>query len=342
MRPVLAFLRRQTITCALLATCGLSLSAAEEEAGTVSAATSRPITIEEAVQIALQGNLGLAVEVFNRDFARETVNIADAEFQPVFQVSARQGVNQQAASSSDLDGADRPRSEGLRTNAAVSQKINTGATVSLSSNLGRSESNSVFADSITYDADIALSVRQPLLSGAGSAVNRANRERARIGVERSDLGYVARALDVVSATEISFFDLDFAMRNLDVQRRGLEVAETFLAENEARQRAGLATELDIMQARVGVANRRSLILTAEQRLRAARTAQHRAVLWPRPRRRPRHPPHPGPDPAGPDRRHRGRERKAAPPRSRRRRRFLGPRRLDDRQRHRGGAARRRL
>lgn len=229
----------------------------------------QPVSLEQAVQIALAENLGLITESYTRLAAREDVVIADSEFEPFFTASARSAVNQQPSASSDLDGADRPRSEGANATAGIGTKVVTGAVVQLDTILARNESNSAFSESLLYDADVAVSIRQPLLRGGGVGANRARRERARIGADRSDLTFQAAAFDVIRDTEINFYDLAFALGNLDVQQRGLDAAIQFREENEARLDAGLATELDVMQARVAEANRQSLILRARQQVRDA-------------------------------------------------------------------------
>ncbi len=221
----------------------------------------QPITLEEAVRRALEDNLLLAAERFNRDTAREAVIVADAGFDPTLSLNAVKRVSDEASPSSTVSAS---FTDSERISLSVSQPIDTGATVTLTGNNQRLERDRISVFNPQYDSDVSLRVVQPLLSGSGVTANRANRRRARIGVDRSDITFETRALDIVESTELAFFNLSFARRQLEVQRSGLAAAEKFLEENEARQRAGLATELDVMQARVGVANRRSQILTAEQ------------------------------------------------------------------------------
>jgi outer membrane protein TolC len=218
------------------------------------------------VRRAVAENLALATERYNRDAAREAVIVADAGFDPVLGASARKFRSEEqspattvSATSTDIE----------RVSLSASQKIATGATVTVSGNNQRRETNAFTRFDPQYDSDVSLRVVQPLLSGGGRTANLTAINRATIGVDRSDVTFRARALDVVQGTELVFYDLVFAMRSLEVQKTGLVAAERFLEENEARFRAGLATELDVMQARVGVSTRRSLLLSAEQRVQDA-------------------------------------------------------------------------
>ena len=226
-----------------------------------------PITLVDAVQLALGSNLGLRADSFNRDASRESVVIADAAFEPVFAISAS---TSESETPNTLDSTASTSSTRLSGAASISQRVDTGATLTLQSNLGRSEQQGGSAlTNLYYGSDLALTVRQPLLAGAGFKVNRANRERARIGVERSDITYEGQALDIIRDTELAFYQLASAHYSLDVQRTGLSTAQQFLNENEARRAAGIATELDVMQARVSVANRQAQIIAAEKTVRDA-------------------------------------------------------------------------
>lgn len=226
-----------------------------------------PITLEDAVQLALASNLGLRSESFNRDVAREALVIANAEFEPLFQLSASQAESENPITANTTTSNSTSVTRG---NASVSQRIVTGAEISLATTMQRiGQAGGDARVPLVFDTSASLSVRQPLLAGAGFRVNRAARDRARIGVERSELSFMGQALDIVRDTELAFFDLASAHYALDVERSGLATAQQFLDENEARRSAGIATELDVMQARVSVANRRSVIITAEQRVRDA-------------------------------------------------------------------------
>ena len=60
--------------------------------------------------------------------------------------------------------------------------------------------------------------------------------------------------------EVAYYNLVFAREQVEVFRFSLQVAQQLLDENQARKETGVATDLDVLQAQVGVANaNRSLI-----------------------------------------------------------------------------------
>jgi outer membrane protein TolC len=241
---------------------------AEETAAPVPAAP--PLTLEECIARALQRNFTLKIQDFSTDIARESLNAAKAAFEPTFTATATRAVSQQSTSTSTLDGAPTigPRSDTTDTRLGVSQPITTGATLGLSTSLDRRATNSTFSTlNPAYNSDVALTVSQPLLKGAGTAVNRAAIERTQLGVSIATLDFESQVLQVVRDTEAAYYNLVFAREQKLVKEHSLELAQQLYDENKNRKAAGVATDLDVLSAEVGVANARNGVLTAEQTVR---------------------------------------------------------------------------
>jgi outer membrane protein TolC len=254
---------RQVVSA--IAAVALALCALGADDATASNESVREISLEEALRIAVENNLSLASGSFDRLIARESIRIADAEFQPVF--FARVGKTfDLSQNTSTLEQNATTEDDISRATVSVSQKLNTGAVVSFNGGTGRNSFDRSAQQSLFFDANAGISITQPLLRGAGFATNRITRKQAIIGADLSDLQFKARVLDIIQRTEFAFYNIAFAQENLEVRRSGVEAAERFVEENEARQRAGLATELDVMQSRVGLATRQAALIQARQLL----------------------------------------------------------------------------
>ena len=215
---------------------------AEETAAPVPAAP--PLTLEECIARALQRNFTLKIQDFSTDIARESLNAAKAAFEPTFTATATRAVSQQSTSTSTLDGAPTigPRSDTTDTRLGVSQPITTGATLGLSTSLDRRATNSTFSTlNPAYNSDVALTVSQPLLKGAGTAVNRAAIERTQLGVSIATLDFESQVLQVVRDTEAAYYNLVFAREQKLVKEHSLELAQQLYDENKNRKAAGVAT-----------------------------------------------------------------------------------------------------
>lgn len=228
-----------------------------------------PLTVEECVARALNKNFDLRIQRFSTESAKEDVTIARAAFDPAIELStSRYHRRDPGASVRDPSGnlIDTQYSQdGDTTRLGISQQLVTGATVSASGNLSRSDNvPSQLLLNPAYNSDVALSVRQPLLRNAGTRVNRAALERARLGVSIANLDFKSQVLAVVRNVEIAYYNLAFAREQLNVRRFSLEVAQSLFEENRTRRQTGVAIDLDVLQAEVGVANARRNLLLAEQ------------------------------------------------------------------------------
>jgi outer membrane protein len=213
------------------------------------------LTLEECIRRALGKNFDLQIQGFGTESAKDSLVIARAAFDPALDVSVTSGYDRVQGRVVDQDSA----------SVGVSQRLATGATVSASRNLSRTKD--VPARSTpnpAYDSDVALTVRQPLLRNAGTRVTRAAIERARLGVDIANLDFKSTVLAVVRNVEAAYYNLAFAREQLLVRRFSLQVAERLLEENQSRRATGVATDLEVLQAEVGVANARRNLLLAEQ------------------------------------------------------------------------------
>jgi outer membrane protein len=233
-----------------------------------------PITLEECVQRALDKNFDLRIQRFTTENAKESLTIAKAGFDPTLSAIASKSISQSSSLNSTLDDegniltTSRNRSDAVNTRLQVDQTIVTGATVSAQTNLDRSKNRPTRSRlDPAYDSDVSLSVRQPLLRGAGIAQNRSAIDRAKLGVTRANYDFKGTVLDVIRRVETAYYNLAFSREQLGVRRFSLQVAQKLLEENQAKKNTGVATDLDVLLAEVGVANARRSLLLAEQTVR---------------------------------------------------------------------------
>ncbi|MBL9215768.1 MAG: TolC family protein [Opitutaceae bacterium] len=224
------------------------------------AAAAPPLTLEQCIKRALARNFSLAIGSYDPQIAQDGIVVAQGAYEPQLSVTGTHGKSTSHVTNSSATSTD------LRV--GVSQQLYSGTTVGASSRLDRSALNpAVAALNPAYDADLTLSVRQSLLSGFGNDVNRAGVERAEIGLRRAHLDFKAQALDVILATENAYHNLAFAREQLAVRNFSLQLANRLFDEAKVRRDTGVATDLDVLQAEVGVANARRGAILAEQEVK---------------------------------------------------------------------------
>jgi outer membrane protein TolC len=225
------------------------------------APASAPLTLSECVARALNHNFDLQLQQFSTQFARDQVITADASFDPTLFASVT------AKGSEDATVSPTRTTRGQAATVGVSQLLASGAKATVSTALERSQETPFSARPLfnpVYNSDLALAVKQPLLQGFGVVITRAASQRARLAVTRAHYDFKDAVLTVIRNVESAYYVLAFAREQRAVRTLSLAVAQTLFEENQIRQRTGVATSLDVLQAEVGVANARRDLLLAEQ------------------------------------------------------------------------------
>ncbi|MEN9403726.1 MAG: hypothetical protein RL091_2429 [Verrucomicrobiota bacterium] len=222
--------------------------------------TAPELTLEQCIERALQKNFSLEVGRFAPEIAKDSIVVSKGGYEPQLTVTASTGKDTFGATGTSTGSSSR--SSDLRV--GVSQRLYSGTTLSASSRLDRSSSNPALSLNPAYNADLTLSARQSLLSGLGTKVNRAAVERAEIGFQRANLDYKSQVLDVIEATENAYYNLVNAREQLAVRNSSLALSQKLYDEAKTRRDTGVATDLDVLQAEVGVANSRRSVILAEQ------------------------------------------------------------------------------
>jgi outer membrane protein TolC len=222
-----------------------------------------PLTLEDCIKRALQNGFAIEIQRYNPAMAKDSVDIARGSFYPVLSGTGAQS-HSNTGPIQDVPGS---RQDARNFRLGVTDLLQTGTTVSVSTDLDRSRGNQAafnnFYD-VTYNSDLTLAVTQPLLRGAGTAVTTATLNRARIGRTRAGFDFRANVLDIIQQTEGAYYSLVYAREQLVVFQVSLSLANRLLEEAQAKKTVGTATDIDVLQAQVGEANARSNVLSGEK------------------------------------------------------------------------------
>ena len=221
------------------------------------------LTLQQCITRALAHNFDLEIQQYSPQIAKDAIDVARSGYLPV--VTATTGLSETHEDATIAD--PEFNSNNRNTRVGVTQQLYTGTTLGVSSQLNRSRIDPTTSLNPAYDADITLSVRQQLLKGFGTAVNKAAVNRARLGFDRAKLDYKSEALFVIRETEGAYLDVVFAREQLAVRKFTLSLAERFHEEAKTRKIVGVTTDLDVLTAEVGVANARRSVLLAQQAVR---------------------------------------------------------------------------
>jgi outer membrane protein TolC len=237
------------------------------------APAAAPLSLEECIARAMKKNFDLQIQGYATDVAKESLNVAQAGFDPVITATANRSLSQSASTTSSLDGttATGPRADNTSGSIGVNQLLSqTNGTFGLSTGVTRAGTNSRFSTlNPAFGNTIAATLSQPLLKNAGSTVAKANVERNKLGLSIAQLTYQSSVLTVVLNTETAYDNLVSARETLRIRQLSLDLAQKLFDENQARRTTGVMTDLDVLTAEVGVENARLAVIQAEQGVRTA-------------------------------------------------------------------------
>jgi len=242
---------------------------------------TRPISLEEGIELALQHNLDVQISRVNIDVARYNLSIAYADWDPALSASATHNFS---VNPSGLDPQGRPipssRSDSDSGAAGVggsgvgaSGLLPSGLTYSLSGNASDTvfkrpffDTNSnVFLNSRTETSrgSVILNMRQPLLKNFWIDTTRLNIKVNKNRLKYSELALQLQIMTVVNNVALAYYELVFARENIKVQQAALELAERLVSENKKRVQVGTLAPLDEKQAESQAAASKADLLTAQ-------------------------------------------------------------------------------
>ena len=223
------------------------------------------LDLRACVEEALKGNYGLRISRVEAASSAQSFQIARAAFDPVFSFGAQRNFSQSPTANTRLDGALVPQSENDNFSAGISQFLISGGTLSLQTGAARFETNSSFALlNPSYDANLRVGVRQPLLRGGGIGPALRPLQAARLEIVAGDLRMRQAVLQTLSGLETAFWQLGLSRLTRNAQARAVETSRSLLKEVEVRVEAGLANGLDRLRGETALAGEGQRLLAAEQ------------------------------------------------------------------------------
>jgi outer membrane protein TolC len=236
------------------------------------AAYADPLSIEDAIAQALAANFTIQIQRLTAKSTSESEEIARADYDPTISINAATRQSQRQNTRVDSNGViTEPgvRNDDDTAGVSLSQRIPLGTTITGSTDVFRNDRNRTPPGAVdpSYDSSVGIEIRQPLLRGAGTTVNNAALDRARLGTERAQADFAASVFTVVRDVEVAYSNLALAREQLGIRAFSLEVRKKLLEENRARRDTGVATDLEVLQAEVGVATAARDMLLARQSAR---------------------------------------------------------------------------
>lgn len=225
------------------------------------------LSMQECILIALAENLDIQVTGYEPLKAEEAIFASRGEFDPVLSGRAifnraNQSQNQQVVA---FGGISSVESYATVTNGTLAGRLHYGTQYSVSWDMEKTEST--FSNFIEeYSGSLTLQLTQPVLRGFGQKYNKVRINIAKNSKIATEAQLRLTVLTTVSEVIKAYWDLVGAMENLKVRSEALDNAERLLKVNETRREIGTAADIEVLQAKAGVATRQSEYISARQNI----------------------------------------------------------------------------
>jgi outer membrane protein TolC len=241
--------------------------------------TDLPLKIDDAVAMALEKNLDIAVERLNPTAFDFSLKALRAQFNPA--LTGTLGANSTTQlPTSQLIGGERVVNEQLTYNVGAQQALPWwGGQYSVAFNNRRQDNNNAFATfNPQYNATLQGQLILPLLRGRQIDNVRTQLRITQINRELSDVQVRTTVTETLANVRNAYWDLVFAKEVVSVAERSLQLAESLVADNKVRVEVGTLAPIDVIQAEAEAATRRQTLAALEAQAQTAELALKRLIV----------------------------------------------------------------
>ena len=230
------------------------------------------LSLDAAVQRALERNLDLAVERLNPQTYDFSLAALDATYHPNF-ISTVGLRSQTTFTRSQTAGGDILSTDTLTGNNGIQQNVKWGGgSYAVAFNNNRQEQSDLFATrNPVLNTQLLAAFTQPLLRNFRTDGTRTQLKITKLNQEMSETALRATVVRTVANVRNAYWDLVFAIQAEEVAVSSLALASKLVEDNRARVEVGTLAPLDVTQAEAEQATRR-------QNLAATRAAHGTAEL----------------------------------------------------------------
>jgi outer membrane protein TolC len=241
-----------------------------------------PLSMEQAVALALENNLGLQSARLTPEVSSLGIAAARAAFLPSVSSTVSRNTSQSQPFRNAEGTETVPSSTSLTGNASLGQDLpwyGAGFQVSWSGNR-RATAGSNASFNPQLGSTFFVGFRQPLWQGFRIDSSRASLERAERQKTIADLELEERVLGTQISVRFAYLDLIGAIERRKVVAQNMAIAQQSLFNAQARVKVGQAPEIDITTAQVAVANNRDQVIQSDAQVAAFEDRLRALILNP--------------------------------------------------------------
>ena len=253
----------------------------------VDMASQRSLSLNEAITLALENNKDIEVTRKNVKIAEFELTAARGVYQPRF--TGQTFYERSTVPNVSIFSSNQTTTQGsLVGNMGVTGYVPRFGTVFRGeyNSTQLTTNNPISILSPQKNVNLTFSLTQPLFRGRGFDQNRRVIEIAKRNLSLTDVQFRQRSIDIIAAVQRAYWDLTYALRNLEVQRDGVRDAKEQMAHNRRLVEEGQLAPIDIVAAETQVANFEqsvydalNTVTQAENNLKNLIAPSRTAAIW---------------------------------------------------------------
>ncbi len=248
------------------------------------------LSLQDITKMALQNNLDIAIQDTNEQTKLQDVVKALSSYDyalttgVTYNSNKRPNTNLATASTRGTFSL----TEQLNWDLSMSKPVEIGGgEFSFQWRSGRSDNNQAFSlFNPQYSTSMTVNYTQPLWRGLGIDDKRAQIRLTNLDLETNDSQFKQKVIDTVSDIQSRYWDLVAAIRDYEIKRNSMRLAQINLRDNRKKVEIGTLAPIGVTESQATVAQREVDLYTSEEsiynvqnNLRALISNDRRSEIW---------------------------------------------------------------
>jgi len=251
--------------------------------------TALPLSLKDITKLALQNNLNIAIQDTNEQLYQQRIIQAYGPYDPTLTVGL--GVRSTKSPNTRQDtkstAGNFNKTDFANWNSSITQNFKTGGGISASYNSSRNDNNQLFSlFTPQYNSSLSLNFTQPLRRDFRIDQYRGTIKLANLDIKVNDSKFKQSVAQTISTIQGQYWDLVGAIRNYEIKRKAVELAQITLRDNKKKVEIGTAAPITVTEALATMAQRQvdlisaeEIIYNSENALRALISNDRNAEIW---------------------------------------------------------------
>jgi outer membrane protein len=246
------------------------------------------LSLKDLTKLALQNNLDIAIQDTNEQMSQQKIKAVYGDYDPTLTGSVTARTSKSAITSYTSNSrSGYNQNDNLTWNFTFAQNVKTGGKFNIQWNSSRQDNNSTYQSfNPQYGGTMNLSFTQPLLKNLKIDSTRSNIKLNNLDLKNTDSQFKQKVTDTIANIQSQYWSLVAAIRDYDIKRSSLRLAQINLRDNRKKVEVGTLAPIDVTDAEATMSSREvdlisseETLLSQENALRALISSDRNSDIW---------------------------------------------------------------